>query len=171
MRHKLTGKQRINIKIFGHKKISGYPPASACTWWRVLASWDASSPRAADDIKCTIKWAAPNYRRTIQPTLRGVSAGVAFRKWTKPGSFANNSNQNMLAAKVAKWQNQNAAEAPLPPLPSHTEIFIWALIWYWDHLKIFFAEIPQGPSGMSIGTIWVTQKRSQGPPARGFWLF
>ena len=32
----------------------------------------------------------------------------------------------------------------------------WALIWYWDHLKIFFAEIPQGPSGMSIGTIWVT---------------
>ena len=127
MRHKLTGKQRINIKIFGHKKISGYPPASACTWWRVLASWDASSPRAADDIKCTIKWAAPNYRRTIQPTLRGVSAGLAFRKWTKPGSFANNSNQNMLAAKVAKWQNQNAAEAPLPPLPSHTEIFIYEL--------------------------------------------
>ena len=31
-----------------------------------------------------------------------------------------------------------------------------ALIWYWDHLKIFFAEIPQGPLGMSIGTIWVT---------------
>ena len=43
-----------------------------------------------------------------------------------------------------------------------------ALIWYWDHLKNFIAEIPQGPSGMSIGTIWVTQKRSQGPPARGF---
>ena len=31
-----------------------------------------------------------------------------------------------------------------------------ALIWYWDHLKNFFAEIPQGPLGMSIGTIWVT---------------
>ena len=43
-----------------------------------------------------------------------------------------------------------------------------ALIWYWDHLKNFIAEIPQGPLGMSIGTIWVTQKRSQGPPARGF---
>ena len=127
MRHKLTGKQRINIKIFGHKKISGHPPASACTWWRVLASWDASSPRAANDIKCTINWAAPNYRRTIQPTLSGVSAGVAFWKWTKPGSFANNSNQNWLAEKVAKWQNQNGSEAPLPPLPSHTEIFIYEL--------------------------------------------
>ena len=45
---------------------------------------------------------------------------------------------------------------------------IRALIWYWDHLKNFIAEIPQGPLGMSIGTIWVTQKRSQGPPARGF---
>merc|ERR1712069_12893 len=44
----------------------------------------------------------------------------------------------------------------------------WALIWYWDHLKNFIAEIPQGPLGMSIGTIWVTQKRFQGPPARGF---
>ena len=44
----------------------------------------------------------------------------------------------------------------------------WALIWYWDHLKNFIAEIPKGPLGMSIGTIWVTQKRSQGPPARGF---
>ena len=43
-----------------------------------------------------------------------------------------------------------------------------ALIWYWDHLKNFIVEIPQGPLGMSIGTIWVTQKRSQGPPARGF---
>ena len=49
--------------------------------------------------------------------------------------------------------------------------FFWALIWYWDHLKNFIAEIPQGPLEMSIGTIWVTQKRSQGPPARGFWLF
>ena len=44
----------------------------------------------------------------------------------------------------------------------------WALIWYWDHLKIFIAEIPQGPLGISIGTIWVIQKRFQGPPARGF---
>ena len=44
----------------------------------------------------------------------------------------------------------------------------WALIWYWDHLKNFITEIPQGPLGMSIGTIWVTQKRFQGPPARGF---
>ena len=44
----------------------------------------------------------------------------------------------------------------------------WALICYWDHLKIFFAEITQGPSGMSIGTIWMDQKRFQGPPARGF---
>ena len=44
----------------------------------------------------------------------------------------------------------------------------WALICYWDHLKNFIAEIPPGPLGMSIGTIWVTQKRSQGPPARGF---
>ena len=43
-----------------------------------------------------------------------------------------------------------------------------ALIWYWDHLKNFIAEIPQGPLGMSIGNIWMTQKRSQGPPARGF---
>ena len=43
-----------------------------------------------------------------------------------------------------------------------------ALIWYWDHLKNFIEEIPQGPLGMSIGTIWVTQKRSQGPPARVF---
>ena len=43
-----------------------------------------------------------------------------------------------------------------------------ALIWYWDHLKNFIAEIPQGPLGMSIGTNWVTQKWSQGPPARGF---
>ena len=31
-----------------------------------------------------------------------------------------------------------------------------ALIWYWDHLKNFIAEIPQGTFGMSIGTIWVT---------------
>ena len=45
-----------------------------------------------------------------------------------------------------------------------------ALICYWDHLKIFFAEITQGPSGMSIGTIWMDQKRFQGPPARGFWF-
>ena len=43
-----------------------------------------------------------------------------------------------------------------------------ALIWFWDHLKNFIAEIPQGPLGMSIGTIWVTQKRFQGAPARGF---
>ena len=43
-----------------------------------------------------------------------------------------------------------------------------ALIWYWDHLKNFIAEIPQGPLGMSIGTIWVTQRRSQGSPAKGF---
>ena len=43
-----------------------------------------------------------------------------------------------------------------------------ALIWYWDHLKNFIKEIPQVPLGMSIGTIWVTQKRSQGPPARVF---
>ena len=43
-----------------------------------------------------------------------------------------------------------------------------ALIWYWDHLKNFIAEIPQGPLGMTIGTIWVTQNRSQGTPARGF---
>ena len=46
-----------------------------------------------------------------------------------------------------------------------------ALICYWDHLKNFFAEITQGPSGMSIGTIWMDQKRFQGPPARGFWFF
>ena len=45
---------------------------------------------------------------------------------------------------------------------------VWALIWYWDHLKNFIAEIPQGPLGMSIGTIWMVQKRFQGPPARGF---
>ena len=45
---------------------------------------------------------------------------------------------------------------------------LWALIWYWDHLKNFIAEIPQGPLVMSIGTIWVTPKRSQGPPAMGF---
>ena len=51
---------------------------------------------------------------------------------------------------------------------SDTETIERALIWYWDHLKNFIAEIPQGPLGMSIGTIWVTQKRSQGPPARGF---
>ena len=44
----------------------------------------------------------------------------------------------------------------------------WALIWYWDHLNFFFAEIPQGPLGMFIGTIWMDQKRFQGPPARGF---
>ena len=31
-----------------------------------------------------------------------------------------------------------------------------ALIWYWDHLKNFIAEIPQGPLGMSTCTIWVT---------------
>ena len=43
-----------------------------------------------------------------------------------------------------------------------------ALICYWDHLKNFIAEIPPGPLGMSIGTIRVTQKRFQGPPARGF---
>ena len=43
-----------------------------------------------------------------------------------------------------------------------------ALIWYWDHLKNFIAEIPQGPLGMSFGTIWVTQKWFQGPPARVF---
>ena len=42
---------------------------------------------------------------------------------------------------------------------------LWALIWYWDHLKNFIAEIPHGHLGMSIGTIWVTQKRFQGPPA------
>ena len=129
MRHKLTGKQRINIKIFGHKKISGYPPASACTWWRVLASWDASSPRAADDIKCTIKWAASNYRRTIQPTLRGVSAGLAFRKWTKPGSFANNSNQNGLAEKVAKSECSRSASATTSL--SHRDFYLRAdtLLW------------------------------------------
>ena len=129
MRHKLTGKQRINIKIFGHKKISGYPPASACTWWRVLASWDASSPRAADDIKCTIKWAAPNYRRTIQPTLRGVPAGVAFWKWNKPGSFANNSNQNGLAEKVAKSECSRSASATTSL--SHRDFYLRAdtLLW------------------------------------------
>ena len=48
------------------------------------------------------------------------------------------------------------------------QIYQRALIWYWDHLKNFIAEIPQGPLGMSIGNIWVTQKRFQGPPARGF---
>ena len=133
MRHKLTGKQRINIKIFGHKKISGHPPASACTWWRVLASWDASSPRAANDIKCTINWAAPNYRRMIQPTPRGVSAGVAFWKWTKPGSFANNSNQNGLAEKVAKCQNQNGSgiSATATTSLSHRDFYLRAdtLLW------------------------------------------
>ena len=49
-----------------------------------------------------------------------------------------------------------------------SHIIYRALIWYWDHLKNFIAEIPQGPLGMSIGTIWVTQKWFQGPPARGF---
>ena len=48
---------------------------------------------------------------------------------------------------------------------------VWALICYWDHLKIFFAEVPQGPLGISTGTIWITQKRFQGPPARVFWNF
>ena len=57
----------------------------------------------------------------------------------------------------------------LPLLIESQEINVQrALIWYWDHLKNFIAEIPQGPLGMSIGTIWMTQKRSQGPPARGF---
>ena len=32
----------------------------------------------------------------------------------------------------------------------------WALICYWDHLKNFIAEIPQGPLEMSMGTIWIT---------------
>ena len=44
----------------------------------------------------------------------------------------------------------------------------WELIWYWDHLKNFITEIPQGPLGIPISTIWITQKRFQGPPARGF---
>ena len=35
--------------------------------------------------------------------------------------------QNGIAEKMAKWQNQNGSEAPLPPLPSHTEIFIYEL--------------------------------------------
>ena len=47
----------------------------------------------------------------------------------------------------------------------------WALIWYWDHLKNFIAEIPQGPLGMSIGTIWVTQKKVPGAPSQGFLIF
>ena len=38
-----------------------------------------------------------------------------------------------------------------------------ALIWCWDHLKNFIAEIPQGPLGISIGTILVTKKKFQGP--------
>ena len=134
MRHKLTGKQRINIKIFGHKKISGHPPASACTWWRVLASWDASSPRAANDIKCTINWAAPNYRRTIPPTPRGVSAGVAFWKLIKPGIFGNFSNQYAKRAcrkdgKMAKsaWIRSATATTSL----SHRDFYLRAdtLLW------------------------------------------
>ena len=38
-----------------------------------------------------------------------------------------------------------------------------ALIWYWDHLKNFIVEIPQGPSGIPIGTIQIIQKGSRGP--------
>ena len=36
---------------------------------------------------------------------------------------------------------------------------LWALIWYWDHLKNFIAEIPQGPLGMSIGTICMNDRQ------------
>ena len=39
----------------------------------------------------------------------------------------------------------------------------WALIWYWDHLKNFIAEIPQGPLGISIGTIQSAQKAFRVP--------
>ena len=39
------------------------------------------------------------------------------------------------------------------------------------NLKFFFAEIPQGPFETSPGTIGIIQKRFQGPPARGFWIF
>ena len=43
--------------------------------------------------------------------------------------------------------------AVLAPAPAHTAAHQppaatqqhRALIWYWDHLKFFFAEIPQGP--------------------------
>ena len=47
--------------------------------------------------------------------------------------FGNEPNQVVLLIIPTKmglqkrWQNQNAAEAPLPPLPSHTKIFIYKL--------------------------------------------
>ena len=44
----------------------------------------------------------------------------------------------------------------------------WAIIRSPCNLKIFFAGIPQGPLETSPGTIGITQKRFQGPPARGF---
>ena len=47
----------------------------------------------------------------------------------------------------------------------------WALIWSLRNLKIFFAGISQGPLETSPGTIGKIQKRVQGPPARGFWIF
>ena len=55
----------------------------------------------------------------------------------------------------------------------HIIHIIWfrALIWYWDHLKNFIADIPQGPLGMSIGTIWVTQKKGSRGPQPGVFDF
>ena len=65
-------------------------------------------------------------------------------------------------------EKQGASSTTLDFIVTPIKFQLWALICYWDHLKIFFAEITQGPSGMSIGTIWMDQKRFQGPPARGF---
>ena len=76
-------------------------------------------------------------------------------------------NDEMSVAKI-KIFNTKSQPFQVIFICNFSQISHWALIWYWDHLKNFIAEIPQGPLGMSIGTIWVTQKRFQGPPARGF---
>ena len=46
-----------------------------------------------------------------------------------------------------------------------------AIIRCLHNLNFFFTGIPQGPLETSPGTIKKFQKRFQGPPARGFWIF
>ena len=146
--------QDIRIKCY-HRK-SGPVPASLLSLLK--------------DKHCVICFACYTaLRRWLSWEMRGSCDGV-FNRNFKIWNVSKSLSLHMLMWPVARAVSGRVG-CPHKVSGRGVCSYLWALIWYWDHLKNFIAEIPQGPLGMSIGTIWVTQKRSQGPPARGFWFF
>ena len=125
------------------------------------------NPRTSSDNQSSCKlnfFCVANNETIICSPGPGCQSNASVRTRAKPSPGH---------CSTAGWPLPSTENAVLQweCFPTAVSALLRALIWYWDHLKNFITEIPQGPLGMSIGTIWVSQKRSQGPPARGFWLF